>query len=104
MCVRLCWLLVDIENKMVDTENQRRMAVNWFYDQFRVVATSVDRASDVITIQMPWDEMVHLAEDLHDQYQAQNLRSQHQDLRDEYQRYEALLYLIKSLTDPKLSV
>lgn len=101
MCARLFWLLVDIANKMVNAENKRRMAVNWFYDQFRVVATSVDRASDEITFQMPWDEMLHLAEDLYDQYQEQNLRSQHKDLKEEYQRYEALLYLIKSLTDSK---
>jgi len=80
------------------------MAVNWFYDHFNVVATSVDRDADVITIQMPWDEMVHLAEDLYDQYQEQFLCSQHKDLKEEYQRYKALLYLIKSLTDPKLSV
>jgi len=86
---------------MVNTENKRRMAVNWFYDHFNVVATSVDRDADVIAIRMPWDEMLHLAEDLYDQYQEQILRRQHQDLQDEYQRYEALLYLIKSLTDSK---
>ena len=86
---------------MVNTENKRRMAVNWFYDHFNVVATSVDRDADVITIRMPWDEMLHLAEDLYDQYQEQILRKKHQDLQDEYQRYEALLYLIKSLTDSK---
>ena len=86
---------------MVNTENKRRMAVNWFYDHFNVVATSVDRDADVITIRMPWDELLHLAEDLYDQYQEQILRKQHQDLQDEYQRYEALSYLIKSLTDSK---
>lgn len=89
---------------MFDADHKRRMAVNWFYDQFRVTATSVDRATDHITIQMPWDEMLRMAEELFDGDQQQLLRSQHADLQDEYQRYEALMYLIKSLTEKSIRV
>ena len=95
MCVRLCWLLVDFANNMDDTARARR-AVNWFHNHFRILATSVDREKDTISIQMPWVDMVRMAEDLYLQQQETDLRCQHEGLAELYHSYQTLLNLLKN--------
>jgi hypothetical protein len=104
MCVRLCWRPADIVSKMVDADTKRGQAVLWFYDEFGVVATHVDRGADLISIQLPWDNLTHIAEQLFENHTQQMLRSGNSDLKSEYQRYEALMYLIKSLTESQSAV
>jgi hypothetical protein len=81
-----------------------RRAINWFYDHYEVKTTNIDRAKDLLSIQIPWQDLVRMAEDLYDSYEEELLRAQHADLKSEYQRYQSLMYLIKSLTEHKETV
>lgn len=98
MCVRLCWLLVGFASSMDEASDRARArrAINWFHDHFRVVATGVDREKDTISIQMPWVDMVRMAEDLYLQQQETDLRCQHEGLAELYDSYQTLLNLLKN--------
>jgi len=104
MCVRLCWLPEAYASKMVDADIWCQQAVNWFCNEFDVAVTYVDRDTDLICIQLPRDNLTHIAEQLFDNHTQQMLRSGNSDLKSEYQRYEALMYLIKSLTESQSAV
>lgn len=86
---------------MDDSNARARRAVNWFYDHYEVKTTNIGLSRDILSIQIPWQDLVRMAEDLYDANEERLLRDQHEDLKSEYQRYEALMYLIKSLTELK---
>jgi hypothetical protein len=110
MCVRLCWLLEECVTKPVEHDlnslplGQIHKAMIWFYDTYDVREAEADKSTGVINVKLPIDNFSEVALTLHELWQETFLRSQHSDLKDEYQRYESLRLLIKSLTEKTIRV
>ncbi len=79
-------------------------AMIWFYDTYDVREAEADKSTGVINVKLPIDNFSEVALTLHELWQETFLRSQHSDLKDEYQRYESLRLLIKSLTEKTIRV
>lgn len=79
-------------------------AMIWFYDTYDVTHTKTDKSTGLVHIKLPIDDFYEIALTLHELWQETFLRSQHSDLKDEYQRYESLRLLIKSLTEKTIRV
>ena len=110
MCVRLCWLLEECVNKPVEHDlnslpiGRMHEAMIWFYDTYDVRAADADKSTGLINVELSIDNFYEVALTLHELWQETFLRSQHSDLTDEYQRYESLRLLIKSLTEKTIRV